>query len=1602
MQLQSASGGLHDKRGNWFETQSLLGYFLARLAEGRKIHVVLESLQDAVFTYTDETGATLTELVQCKKIEAPARATRALEEFAYDLWHPGKATFSDLKDYLDSPAGNVPLLTQLESPGVRYTLLLFGKCNTDVQNFVPPPIDASGSHYHPAVIGKHFPPHLEHKPNSKRKTVGVKEVAQRVRVLPMPDPLILEAISQTMVVGQFNVSTDRAHSTVQRLAELFRMSSTSMSESRREVDSQQILQLLKEQASGMGHWHSSLRPSAIRPNWLSSEEAVKDDEPLWAEWNAAEALRILASDRAVVVCGPLASGKTSICRFVTREFRSQRPTVPTYYLEVRPDMTLVEELEFFSRSLQTPALFIIDDEQYAEGEVKRFVRAFLARASEAWLLVTSTHTYTTTQAFRDPHPLHALRSLKLEDHSPDELIDFLTFLGKSGYTLSEDQNRSIASAHQLTGGKLGFVKLLASAASKVPNQASPEALTKLQVSRSLVEEWTRQSLGLSAAEFKENVVPILLIATNRFAFLPVYKPGYLEKLRQIGVLSLRSDGRYEPQDPTLPLVVWQQHKHHTLDAVADYLSELPNELPHLFVCFAANDIGKRLAASLLRDKAFWIAEATRGLCDKDLFQVVAVLRAAFTASRDEGRVLYRDLVLPNAQWSTPTIARLLSCSGTKPIQTLTQLLEVLHKLDRHLTRNMCLYAFGPLDQPGPMLWRIIEILMLNAARPDVELSDIFQLMCAMRRCHLTLTRKFLDALLVSPAYKTKLDELGDADPGLVKTIRCCQELRSIDHVLYQEYLEKRLGKEQITVALGQSGNQMARMGLLRDVRRMSPRTAIDALRQLWTESPQSIDAAAAEATDIVSLVGVVRALDAVDQRIAVAFATKHQDKLCLLVDRETEQFRLASAVGTIHRISQAVGRKLGEHVCANDLAQRINSETDRLQLVGKTLSSYVDQRLPALRQVMDSIDTRNLLSRIDPREFLPTFVFLATGLFDAAQFVASRPSDAVSDLLVTILDLPEVTSRLKSAMEPATVAKHEVDTRAVAFAFSALRRCGLKEASLFRLFDIQNPEDLLQRIDAWVAAASDIMAAKELIYGMVLLGDFEYARRAVCGALNLLQERKPKRGNGERQLLSSVSRRAVNDLAELGDLFHIAAVVDDHLAVNIVESIDKTLVGDACRGEWNLGRHALLLQGLRKASWLNFQALVDEVYAHESRERIFDMVDDTENLNHLMHFTRELRLASHSTAANFFSTAIEGSRDRILALLSAEINLASASQWMRTASSIAAPQASSDMNLSLKDLLLEIQPYDGRLFSNSEAAVALAECGFLEEAKLFSDKVQRASGQITMVQSATDLMDILLRAQTIDRGLGSATCTQTLVDAIPAGMLRRVCGEGQPMVVSAYAVFALRRWFDEEIHGLRNELQEVAEALKDRVTKEVRWPLQRAVATVLTANSAEEARELLAKYPEELILQLRPWETGLLRVLLAALPGSVDAAALFEVGSRWHVAAKECSEDELRRRRCGFSGHASSIKLALALQSAPDVALCANEAIEGAKVAALRVAENYDPLTSLLLLPSGASVLADSPLYFKVLLSETVLTAFELDWASRMTSNLSDYFFSRR
>lgn len=1601
---QSAAGGMHQHRAARYEFAALLNYLLIRLMCRERFEVVFQAgTEDAQFVYPETADRPqITEWVQCKKKERDE--TVAAPRVVIPGWDGSWMGNTTRAEFLDEWLRQ-PLIDSLANdPNSRCSFLVYTRLDKRLETLIPAGVGTSANAYDAEVVASACPVDYAHPavPRIGPKPLpGFDKVLQRSRIIPTLWEKRLQSYSVDILRGHFNVA--KAHDLELILREKIASLAMMTHESNRSIGSESIRRQIEAETRGRGRWRDydeflSPRTALGRgQEEILSDLEVMQSNRLWIHDHFTNALTILLKQRSLIVCGPINCGKTTLCKYLLYQFKQRFPEADTYYLDLRSGgASTEEEIAFFAAYSNARVLFVIDDEQFDEDTARRLVNLHAHGRNDVHIVVVSNHT----PAWRTESPLNDMDRIKFEDFSEPELIAFLDSPTPCVSRLTADQKNYIARAIEVTGGKIGAVAAIARLFHEAPGAPPTDGILTTERASQIVGQWLCAGLGIGLQAYRDEVIPVLLLAAHEIEMASGFARGHAATLARLGLVKLGDDGRLYPANRSIPMLVWQQMRRRLPDMVVAYLRDYGQDLTAVCSRLVADGVGRGAVRSLVGQKDLYLTEALRALFRRDpesFGTVLVAFRKAFGATSTKRLAQLVQQIVDER-----FLEDLFAYNRDRPIRLYTTLLELLPRLDGSLLRERFRALVGAEDDT-PIRRRLADLLVSRLSATDVSLAEAFAFILTLRRCHSRLAELTLERFTASPAYARKKAILAQAADSVSQTVACCESLRRFSAPLFSAYADEFLARDRVVSLILAHRVPHNVFGILRRLRRVHARRAIEVLAAMWSEHDRWFTTALERSGGLTMAIPMVRAIASIDRRVAIAVCQEHAELLTRFVRVEPDQFKVGGSIRRVWSISRRTGVRLARGIDHRPMVDRLERERDRIVLGGPILSAYSEIAPGLALQIVLDTDAVPLYARVPRRQFVPGFSILTAGFLAARTAVddgeARQRRDAfMADLMAN----SQITHLLRDGFAPHSEAPTAA-IRDIACMISALSRHGLRMDDILRLVGIGR-ESFRERIPGWIEASANWIAVKELIYALSQVSSDALARLAIEAFLPTVGQHV---GPGGKRAGDVQRRRPTEDdrpesvrLDSIGELLSIVAAVDEDAASDMVRRLDTESLVRACRNEINLGRQVSFLHGLYTVSRSRCLELATRAYDFDSaaNDTLVRMLDENELPGNILHFIHSLQGMSQKAAHRIAELAGTACKDRIVTLVEASASLHLAAQWLRTLHAQGLGQT--DFAKDIIRCMHVARTYDDRLFSNVEAAVAFQSVKAHREAGEFIDAVKRTTDQVNSVRSASALADLILRVIWIDQQAPTADCVGALLSRIGPPKITTVLSGSDDILSRCFLHWLLLHHVGDHATTLATALGDSVGELRHEAGRYRELSPRRMVSELLLGGRPDLMIARIAEAPPQRLAWLRPWELGLIDTMHSVAYGTGIGAAIAGRDLFGALGSDRTDCEEWHARH--YWGDASNIKYALAIRSPIDVeSVGLNRDKVWAEAAERARTEHRKGVKQLLDPAYSVNQLASTPYYLRVLLDETLRDRHRFDWLPRMLQDAEDRMFAR-
>lgn len=1568
-------GGSENIRGMDFQDYSLLYYILIRLVEYSKLTVYLETREDALIHYPDVDGRPIDELVQCKKIEQRRGNGRpGRPGFGGTIQYPGTFGIGDFRDTVQKERCGRSIERDLgRDESTFVTVLLSGELAGRLKRYCPP----QSSHLYGPTLNKNFPADYQHPKDPAHlsdRGLASEGVRRRIRLICMPTAAELRAWCHILLQETYRVPENKFSSLLRKLREILHERSGAIAKEDKTLKSAHIDALLAQYSLRSGGWTAAT-------DWLRKERNTVADinrgEDLgWRDLAEGryvdrpqfhEAREALGSASIVRVNGYVGSGKTTLARFLAYQHLCESPDHRAYYLRLKPGRSLVIETRFLEEQLDSPVLFILDDDQMNPQAADTLLTHYLdrrTRSSGARVLVLSTERFRRRLVGGGgrENPYREAQSVQFAKSSRSDLTGIIRELrAKCGFQspLSDGQIATLA------GGWLGLAILVGRAVQNLRDSPANFSVVRHPELRQVIEEWLLNQLQTTGEVLERELRPILIL--HSFGFLPLegdFKEG-IELLRRGGVL-LENSATEVPSfdlDASLSYLITQTS-----------LESIPTALGKLFK-HDKSGIGRifdrlskdRFGYGPLADFCYgWWNEVLDTLLDElvstSLSDVATVLRGAYRVRRSMGRRLWRELAAPMRALRAGLLTRLLRLNRTKRPTDVSAFFQVTFAIDRELSRRIAEAQLGARERDF-----LLEIFDL----PSSTLPEIALALRSLRRCSRSFEQSLWTSLKESPSFEAKLASQLEHPTGLLPLLRYCSSLYPARRRTISNFMEATFTLDKVLRLCVEDLGESASVIFLMQLQRIRPRLASRVLERIWRDRPRTLTDPFQEQPNLEALAYELVRIRSISPRVARNLAFSSEDSIRALVTEEGSYRRLASGLNLLKGVTGwSFASAMSKSSQREAILSSIDEEVHKLSLVGLSLRNLarIDSELAGWLE--ERLDLRDLALKVVQLPML-NLSSLMSGL------LAAVPPERRAE----VRDRYFSDGRLRAAFARAWRTEVYLDQAILGLHF--LVDCQMPSETILEFLGPHSFESFKEDVRRRFKQEPSL---QQKVVGLYQLSQFsdEIAEEVLRDYVATLDRQRqankagqPGPGSRRRARRTFPRHDEPNDLVQLGTLLRISAAINSDLARRIATGLDLDRIVSAAKEEINLGRLAVFLSGLHASSRKIARCFLDEIGGSEWSSRQFE---ENELIVNSLHFARTASRVSQSWAKEYMSFIIERFGDSISQCLEHEANVMQVSDWLRMIADLGLGSEFRQAD-SVRTALIEASDYDREVRHLLEATEALFECGFQKEARHFAALAREEAYQLKGLRRLGDFLVLCQKAVLIESWLSERGFVEDLLANVDnlrfSWMLAMEVSQGaggHPLLPA----FAFRLLTSIPSLGRFAAVMRESVPSVQGLGRNERRILFRSMIEVLCPSNSGEL-EQAAKSPGWRM----PWERGLALVGCRCL--SPDREAVVASG----VSPEE--REWLANDEGALSEHPTNVEFGLSLELARQTPGVPEEILQRAILEAEERAAEESRSAVVWLLRGCSTEDGTPPLYYLWwLMKESALQATYLPWGGHV------------
>jgi|GEM_PF-6411785 len=743
-------GGLQKSRGSLFQQYGILFYLLVRRYEIPNIEITVEPSEgeDAKFAFSAEgtkESSKIIELVQYKKHESSDDKNGV--GVSGDDWREGPIKVSTLKKWVTRKRPDISVLDLLESDDrIFFTAIVFGKIEPGLKGFIPENLHTQLLNFRGFWSGfltafpfrhKHSQDPMENQTN-KKLVFGTESIRKRVRILRLGSPIILEVQCRYILEKFYQVRRQLSGQVVDKLLIEIVKRETIKDENSRRFLPQDIEAIIAEGRVGKIKWQTP--QEFLQPQNSTLADPNLGEPPQWIDFahgryaelaEYKEAWDALEGSGIIAICGAPGTGKTVLTHYLAYRFLQYAANRNVYYLPIRLDETLSDELEFMVDRIETNTLFIIDDQHLAFDEVELLVRTFSDYYSigkaQARLVVTSTHTFGKTSKGRRGRESELSRAMlvRLIYGKTDEMLEVISEVRLKAGLSTPLSDRELL---QLSEGNLELAIILGRCAKDIEGRVPLDSLFENSTLKRHLVDWILRNLGRDEdiTFFEREIAPIFIVGASQLIIPEDYSKAVIELLDAGFLEAGRSDDAksnlFFTSNYWLSKFIRAQYQSREFQVLSEYIKRYPKLLSMFCERLSESGLSSHCLRRLFQEERDFLIQTINDpfspitlddIC-KILFSITAIDHGG-----EDARFL-RELMSSEGRPNYRFFSRFLRPERVQNLLSLSTFFYTLHQIDRYIAREVAattiqqehidfilsLLADGRLDEIGACLHAI--------------------------------------------------------------------------------------------------------------------------------------------------------------------------------------------------------------------------------------------------------------------------------------------------------------------------------------------------------------------------------------------------------------------------------------------------------------------------------------------------------------------------------------------------------------------------------------------------------------------------------------------------------------------------------------------------------------------------------------------------------------------------------------------------------------------------------------------------------------------------------------------------------------------------------
>lgn len=1510
---KTKDGGIEDARGNEIERYNLLLYMLVRRIEHPDLEMFPQSNEDedAKFIYTitkDGASRRITEFVQSKKREVASQYSIDENDGAGSAPAEGrKVGVGDLREWVMDKHPPATVNTLLKNDDVYYTALISGGLKDGLKSFRGPTGDSifnEGAWF--KVDFKHEQDPLIKAKTTLQKDFGTSDMRRKLRVVRLRTyPDIMADCRMVLELPPYDVPPSRSHLVLNALYMLLRDYLVKRGDEKvRQIPAGEVKRILIEGRRKQGNWIEA--QSFLEKNNVTPADPLKWEQPRWNDFEAGryaqrdefqEAVEELENEKFIVISGRGGSGKTTMCRYLAYQFLRDKPERNAFYLSVRSSELLETEREFFTATAQNESLFIVDDEEYNRTEVEKLIADFLhvRVGSKLRLIVTTSEKFSQAQSeVAGASSLNKASQISLSTSTSA----VATILKQLEPILPAAPTLQLGDFAKYSHGDLRLSLLLLRYSQQLPDDLSFDRLSEHGYLVNKLSNWILTRTGSTGGQdyFREKIAPVFIIGSlglpvpENFneAVEPLLRENFLENN---GLLSIGDNtASLQPTNFRLASIISNQYREQHFEVLSNYLFDgKTRELLPLVCSRLARQEKQRpspakkrevedrdqeyalLKELLLFHHSYIIDVITnhnkpwRNQDENwlDLDGITKILNASKKVQGEHERndlleaLMLRQPVRDNNDREKPLNSFFFRIV-TEKLQgsaALRNFLTAVHNIDKTLPRRQAEEfldpeVFNPLPESSREKkdWQKIcnyfqQTLEKEPCRWDTAASCLH----AFNYWSRNFAAEMYGRLRESEKFQNHRPE------DLGTWVRFCRELRYVNHEESYQYLRQHVTEGRVLDNVLEAERLSHVSTLLTTLHKLSPRLTANVSARLLSDHLDWLEGKVLQ-EDNLALVRVnLRTLSRLSRQGAARLTVHIMNSLCHLLTQEESYKAVSAILSTLRKfISFRLAQEAATCINLKKVLSSLQQDTSSLDSVGKSFHSIWLVNEDAAHRLMESFDYAQSVRAAGRKPTFRDLCYLIHGVLKAV-----RPSKQ-NELLDKILYDSSLSEKLHERWDAGLLLSE------IALGLSLLREASLSNKDILRLLYFEDREQFEDSVYAKLQGDTSVQHIANGLYG---IAKFDSS----MGITAL-------RHYVERLDTANVSKHfKIGKFADIGRLFQVAAAIKPSLGRQLAEmAADQRVFSRLIRyqsDEPNLGRLAIFISGLHKASRKYANMFIDQINTEANWNKQFVEIEEIDNV---LHYMRTLTYVNRKKGGEYVRHVIERHGAHLRAALKEEVNLMAVSNWLRVLPSRDEAFVKEHVE-EVSEALQATAEFDTRLRHLLEATEAMLECGNNTLAAEFAQQALRQKAQMGSVRRLHDWIILFHKATYIGSRLQMPDFPDQLFSRIDDDyFLDTIFGKESQPLIKAYAYYLLTKPNGIKSETIRRTIALQQHDLIDFTLNEnnERRPMLRILALILAEAPLEKIREVADRI-EKLkaqnlsVVAYEPWESGLIALIFA-------------------------------------------------------------------------------------------------------------------------------------